>query len=135
MLVQGRHAPLTKTFIARAVHTVLRRERREALVSLSFIGRDRMRAINARWTRRQEPTDVLAFALVDPHGALTGDIYVCRSVAEREARSRRIPLRQELTRLVVHGVLHVLGYDHPAGPEREASAMWRRQERYVRMLR
>lgn len=105
------------------------------MVSLSFIGRDRMRALNARWKRRPEPTDVLAFALVGPQGTLAGDIYVCRSVAEREARARRIPLRQELTRLVVHGVLHVLGYDHPDGPEREASAMWRRQERYVRMLR
>lgn len=133
MLVQGRHAPLTKTFIVRAVLDVLRRERREAMVSLTFVGRDRMRALNARWKGKRQPTDVLAFALSGP-GRLAGDIYICRAVAEPEARARRIPLRQELTRLVVHGVLHVLGYDHPDGPEREASAMWRRQERYVRAL-
>src|SRR2546426_8012224 len=38
-------------------------------------------------------------------------------------------------RLAVHGTLHVLGYDHPEGPERVRSAMWRRQERYVHRLR
>lgn len=135
MVVAGRHPPLTRSAVVRAVHTVLRLERREAMISLSFVGRVRMGVLNARWKRRPEPTDVLAFVLAGPNGALAGDIYICRSVAQREARARRIPLRQELTRLVVHGVLHVLGYDHPDGPEREASAMWRRQERYVRLLR
>jgi ssRNA-specific RNase YbeY (16S rRNA maturation enzyme) len=43
-------------------------------------------------------------------------------------------LHEELVRLVVHGTLHVLGYDHPDGPGRTRSAMWRRQERYVRRL-
>jgi probable rRNA maturation factor len=94
-----------------------------------------MQTLNARWGGKQRPTDVLAFALPGPDGALTGDIYICPWVAQREARARRLPLRQELTRLVVHGILHVLGYGHPDGPEREASAMWRRQERYLRTLR
>jgi probable rRNA maturation factor len=91
-----------------------------------------MQAMNARWKGRDEPTDVLAFALTAPRGALAGDIYICPWVAAREARSRGIPLRQELHRLVIHGVLHVLGYDHPAGVERTISPMWRRQERYLR---
>ena len=121
--------------MTRAVETVLRGERRAAIVSVSFVGRDRMRALNARWKRRDEPTDVLAFALTDPRGALAGDIYISPWVAAREARARGIPLRQELHRLVVHGVLHILGYDHPAGGERTASPMWRRQERYLRGTR
>jgi probable rRNA maturation factor len=55
-------------------------------------------------------------------------------VAEREARRRGIALRQELVRLVVHGTLHVLGWDHPDGAVRERSRMWARQERYVTRL-
>ena len=43
-------------------------------------------------------------------------------------------MEQELVRLAVHGTLHVLGYDHPNGAGRTRSAMWRRQERYVRRL-
>jgi ssRNA-specific RNase YbeY (16S rRNA maturation enzyme) len=41
-------------------------------------------------------------------------------------------VREETLRLVVHGVLHVLGYDHPAGESRYESPMWRRQERLLR---
>jgi probable rRNA maturation factor len=121
--------------VTRAVEAVLRGEKRAALVSVSFVGRDRMRMLNRRWKKRDQPTDVLAFALTGPHGARTGDIYICPWVATREARARGLPLRQELKRLVIHGVLHVLGYDHPAGPRRTISPMWRRQERYLRGTR
>ena len=130
--VSGRAHPLARADVARTVEAVLRGEKRHALVSVSFVGRERMRSLNARWKRRNEPTDVLAFALTGPDGATTGDIYVCPWVATREARARGLPLREELRRLVIHGVLHVLGYDHPEGPRRTSSPMWRRQERYLR---
>jgi rRNA maturation RNase YbeY len=119
----------------RAAEFVLRGERKQAMLSITFLGRDRMRALNARWKGRPRPTDVLAFSLAGPRGALAGDIYICPWVAAREAHGRRLPLAQELTRLVVHGVLHVLGFAHPETGAREASAMWRRQERYVSALR
>jgi len=133
--VAGRSHPLARSAVTHTVEAVLRGEKRSALVSVSFVGRERMRSLNARWKGRNEPTDVLAFALAGPDGAPTGDIYICPWVAAREARARGLPLRQELKRLVVHGVLHLLGYDHPEGPRRTASPMWRRQERYVRGTR
>ncbi|HSE50969.1 MAG TPA: rRNA maturation RNase YbeY [Gemmatimonadales bacterium] len=131
----GRSHPLARAAVQRAVEAVLRGEARTALVSVSFVGRDRMRVLNRRWKQRDQPTDVLAFALTGPGGAPAGDIYICPWVAAREARARGLPLRQELKRLVIHGVLHVLGYDHPDGPRRTGSPMWRRQERYVRGIR
>jgi len=106
-----------------------------ALLSIAFVGRDRMTALNRRWKGRRVPTDVLAFPLAGPDGSLAGDIYICPWLAARHARDLGIPLRQELTRLVIHGVLHVLGYDHPETAGRAASPMWRRQERYLRGLR
>jgi probable rRNA maturation factor len=93
-----------------------------------------MAALNAEWRGTPRPTDVLAFALPDPH-TLAGDIYICPGIAAREARIHGVSLGRELLRLVVHGVLHVLGWDHPEGPERIASPMWRRQERYLKGLR
>jgi probable rRNA maturation factor len=123
--------PLPVPLVRRVVETVLRGERRRALISITFLGRDAMRRLNAAHKGHDRPTDVLSFPLADPAGRRVGDVYVCPWVAEREARARGIPLRQELIRLVVHGTLHALGREHPEGEGRTTSAMWRRQERYV----
>lgn len=112
----------------------MRGERREASISVTFLGREAMRRLNARHKGHDRPTDVIAFALAEPDGRAVGDVYVCAHVAEREARSRDIPLDEELVRLVVHGTLHALGHEHPEGDARTRSAMWRRQERYVEAL-
>jgi probable rRNA maturation factor len=121
--------------VIRAAETTLAGERRNATLSISFVGRDHMCELNRRWKGRPAPTDVLAFALGGPGGTLAGDIYICPWVAARNAESLRVSLRQELARLVIHGVLHVLGYDHPDTAGRTASPMWRRQERYLRGFR
>lgn len=120
--------------VQRIVATVLRGERRHADVSVTFLGPGRMRALNRAHLGHDRTTDVISFALQAPDGGLVGDVYVCRAVAATQAKRVGVPLRQELVRLVVHGTLHVLGHDHPAGEERTASPMWRRQERYVKQL-
>ncbi len=126
--------PLPAARVRRIVEAVLDGERRRGSISITFLGRDAMRRLNARHTGRDRPTDVLSFAMADPSGRAVGDVYVCPWVAEREARSRGLPARQELVRLVVHGTLHALGRDHPEGEGRMRSPMWRRQERYVDAL-
>jgi probable rRNA maturation factor len=132
--VNGRRLPLARALIERVVREVLRSEGKDALISVTFVGREAMRRLNAEHKGHDEVTDVLTFALHDPTGRTIGDVYICPWVARREAASRGIPLRQELVRLVIHGTLHALGQDHPEGPARTRSAMWRRQERYVEAL-
>lgn len=132
--MSGRRLPLPAPLVRRVVAAVLRGERRRALISITFLGRDAMRRLNAEHTGRDRPTDVLSFELTDPAGEAVGDVYVCPWVARREARARGIPVRQELVRLVVHGTLHALGREHPEGEGRATSPMWRRQERYVAAL-
>jgi probable rRNA maturation factor len=133
--IAGRAAPLSRPAVQRAAARVLRGERRTAHLSITFVSREAMRRLNARWKGIAAPTDVIAFALPQPDGRLAGDVYICPWVAARHAAALRVRPRRELLRLVVHGVLHVLGYDHPDGVERTRSAMWRRQERYLRGLR
>lgn len=133
-MVSGRRIPLPSRAVRRVVEAVLAGERRRAHISITFLGRDAMRRLNARYKGHDRPTDVLTFALRDGAGGTVGDVYVCPWVARREARARRVGLREELVRLIVHGTLHALGRDHPEGPERTRSAMWRRQERYVEAL-
>jgi probable rRNA maturation factor len=102
-------------------------------MSVTFLTSPRMRALNRRSLGHDRVTDVIAFRL--PHDdQVMGDIYVCPSVARFTARRLGISTREELIRLVVHGTLHVVGFDHPGGARREQSPMWRRQERYVRKL-
>ena len=109
-----------------------------ARVELTLLGGAAMRRLNRRATGRRGLTDVIAFALPQPDGTVLGDVYVCPEVAERWVkgwgRGKREGVDEELVRLAVHGTLHVLGFDHPEGPGRTRSAMWRRQERYVRRL-
>ena len=64
-------------------------------------------------------------------GAVIGDIYICPEVARDNAKRQGIPIGEEVLRLVVHGTLHVLGYEHPVGESRTESPMWRRQERIL----
>lgn len=132
--MNGRRLPLPVSLVRRVVAAVLRGERRDALISITFLGRDAMRRLNAEHKGYDRPTDVLSFALADPSGRTVGDVYVCAWVAAREARARGIALRQELIRLIVHGTLHALGREHPEGDGRTVSPMWRRQERYVDAL-
>ena len=97
-----------------------------------------MRRLNRRVTGRRALTDVLSFAFPQPDGTVIGEVYLCPAAARQWLKTtgsgQRVTLHQELLRLTVHGVLHVLGYDHPEGAGRTRSAMWRVQERYVRRL-
>ena len=134
MVVSGRRLPLSRALVRRVVEAVLEAERRQGLVSVTFLGRDSMQRLNATHKGDDRPTDVLTFALGGPRGQVIGDVYICPWVARREARARGISQREELIRLLVHGTLHAVGREHPEGADRTRSAMWRRQERYVEAL-
>ncbi|MFN0179738.1 MAG: rRNA maturation RNase YbeY [Gemmatimonadales bacterium] len=129
--VAGRTAPLSTRAVMAAVRVVLAGERRGAAVSISFVGPTRMRRLHRTWKGADRPTDVLTFTLRQPEGPLLGDLYVCPAVVRGHAREHRVPVREEMLRVVIHATLHALGYDHPDGDGRTRSAMWRKQERYL----
>jgi len=90
-----------------------------------------MRRLNREYRGIDETTDVLSFSYVgQPHaGGVLGEIFVSVKVAERQAREAGCPLAEEIARLCVHGILHILGYEHDTAAGRRA--MFRRQDRYV----
>lgn len=133
----GIRVPLAKDAIADAVRSVLRSERvRDALISIALLDRAAIARMNRKHLGHGGPTDVISFgfARATPSDPVVGDIYIAPDVARTNARARGVAVREEMTRLVVHGTLHVLGYDHPEDDAREQSDMWRRQERVVRRL-
>ena len=128
-----RRCPLSRAAAAALARRVLAAEGvRHAALSVTFVGRRRIRSLNRRYLGHDRETDVIAFALAGAPGPLVGDVYCAPEIAARAARRFGVPVREELRRLVVHGVLHVLGYDHPAGEGRTGSGMWKRQECLLR---
>ena len=105
----------------------------DAMISVAFVGRTSITRLNLEYLRHSGPTDVISFGMgrETPTMPAIGDIYICPDVAERNARSHGVPLEEELSRLVVHGTLHVAGHDHPDDDTRTSSEMWKRQERVL----
>lgn len=106
----------------------------DAEISLTLLDDAEIGDLNLRYLGKDRPTDVIAFPLEGPGRGVVGDVYVGVEQALRQARELGVDPREELVRLTVHGVLHVLGHDHPEGPEREDSDMFQLQERLVAQL-
>ncbi len=127
----GARLPLARRDASALAAAVLRAEGvRHAMLSVTFVSTPAIAALNRRHLRRRGATDVIAFGFA-PAGTdapVVGDVYIAPDVARAQARRLGVPVREELRRLVVHGTLHVLGYDHPEGARCAASRMWRRQE-------
>jgi probable rRNA maturation factor len=134
---EGVRIPVARARVAALADAVLRAERvRYAILSIAFVTDRRIAALNRKHLGHAGATDVISFgfAPVDARGDVVGDVYIAPNVARRNALADGGSIREELLRLVVHGVLHVLGHDHPVDESRYESAMWTRQERLLRSL-
>lgn len=106
---------------------------RSGEASFTFVGADEIRSLNRDFLGRDRPTDVIAFQLGDGR-ELMGDVYICPEVAAEHVADSGQDLEGELLRLVVHGSLHLIGYDHPDGADRSDSRMFVLQEELLRAL-
>lgn len=119
-----RRAPLRR--IARLVRATLRSERiGRAMVSVVMVDSRRIRRINRRYLAHDFVTDVISFPL-EPRPRLEGEMYVNLDRARSQAREFGVTVWNEVVRLVVHGTLHLAGYDDRSA--RTADRMRRRQE-------
>ena len=87
---------------------------RDADITLRFVGRDEGRRLNRRYRGKDRPTNVLSFVYDDERDVLRGDIVLCTPVLRREAQQQGKALAAHCAHLVVHGTLHLQGYDHVA---------------------
>jgi probable rRNA maturation factor len=103
---------------------------------------EQVRTLNAQWRGQDKATNVLSFPMAEEHELrdesfaetelLLGDIILARGVCDAEAREKGIPLESHAIHLIVHGTLHLLGYDH--GDERDAADMEIREARALHRL-
>lgn len=128
-VAEGIALPVPLAQVEAAVHFALESEGvREGELSIAFVGDAAISELNEQYLAHAGATDVISFALHPEGKAPLGDIYIGVDQARRQADELAIPLEEELLRLVLHGVLHVLGYDHPEGDNREGTEMYQRQE-------
>jgi probable rRNA maturation factor len=108
---RGRPAPRD---IARWVRAVLA-GRRQSLLTVRIVGKAEGARLNRRWRGKRGATNVLSFPGAELPGNgpdLLGDIVICAPVVDREARTQGKPRAAHWAHMVVHGALHLLGYDH-----------------------
>jgi rRNA maturation RNase YbeY len=98
--------------------------------TILFCDDSEIEALNLRWRGRPDPTDVLAFPSGDPpgDGIYLGDIAISVDTARRQGSRRGRSLEAEIHRLIVHGFLHLLGFDHETDDgqmRRREQLLWR----------
>jgi probable rRNA maturation factor len=127
--------PLELSAFERLAAFVLEREDAPDAVELSvaLVDDDEMAELNQRYRKKAGPTDVLSFPCDDPCAVVApgepvalGDVVIAPAVAERQAAELGHTVEEELNLLLVHGVLHLLGYDHVE--DEQAEAMQSRQK-------
>ena len=105
----------------------------DADISLAFVDNATIHLLNKRYLDHDEPTDVLSFPMSDPGAKrLTGELVIGAEVAKTQADSRGHPVEVELALYVIHGLLHLCGYDDKT-PERSL-AMRGRERHYLHLL-
>ena len=114
------HAASLRTWARAALHSTRRAGRPS--ITLRIVGAAEGRKLNRQWRGKDKPTNVLSF----PSGVMAmpgedvvplGDIVICAPVIRREAVEQGKASRAHWAHMVVHGVLHLLGYDHESGPD------------------
>jgi probable rRNA maturation factor len=128
--------------VAESAFPQLAESGRAVEISVRLTSDEDVRALNAHWRGKDKPTNVLSFPMseqyeleqADEDGPelMLGDIVLARGVCEREAAEKEIPFERHASHLLVHGTLHLLGYDH--GDDRDAADMESREVRALARL-
>ena len=111
-------------------------EREDAELSLALIGNAEMQELNARYRHKNYPTDVLSFPSAKKlpvDAPLLGDVIISVDKAAEQAKERRRTLDQEIVTLLIHGIVHLLGYDHERSAK-DARIMTRMEKKLARQL-
>lgn len=132
----GVRVPISRDRVAGLARAVLAAERvRDFQLSIAFVDERTMAGLNRKHLGHRGPTDIISFELPAAPGVpRSGDVYIAPEVARRNAAAHGAGVREEIARLVIHGALHVLGWEHPEDDGRDRSPMWRRQERLLARL-
>lgn len=120
---------IDESLIKRVVRKVLKGERKKmSELSIAFVGEARIKGLNKKYRKKNRATDVLSFP-----GEKEGEIVICPSVVKKNAKSFDSSFKSELVRILIHGILHLLGYEHEKS-RKEAEKMEKKQGYYLSQI-
>jgi probable rRNA maturation factor len=130
----GEIIPIDRAHMRNVVRTILEGEGiADAEISLAFVDNPTIHTLNKRYLDHDEPTDVLSFPLSEPNAKkLAGELVLGVEVAQAEAAERGHDVNAELTLYVIHGLLHLCGYDDKSSETRVE--MRQRERHYLTVL-
>lgn len=129
---------LKQSFLKRAVKIVLKGEKTKASsgaeksLALVFLGEKEIKSLNFHYLNKNSPTDVLSFGY-NEIGYL-GEVAICLAWVKKNAKEFRQPFEKELASVLIHGVLHLLGYEHEKS-EMKAKKMEEKENYYVSLIK
>lgn len=131
---------INKVFLKEISQKILKKEKKEnSSLSIALIGSARMRKLNKKYRGKNRSTDVLSFTEnLDFLGKskelkklnVLGEVVICVSDVKKNAKRLNTSFKRELAMVLIHGILHILGYDHGVS-ESKAKAMRERENYYL----
>ena len=132
---EAQHIPTDQQF-QQWVTTALQDEDKSAEVCIRIVDEEEAAELNSKWRDKDGPTNVLSFPsdiALEMEPRLLGDVVICAAVVAREAAEQEKQLEHHWAHLVIHGTLHLLGYDHIN--EDDATIMETRETRLLESLK
>ncbi len=136
--------PLNEKALKKITRDVLIGEGKEGfVVSIAFIKKEEIKRLNKQYLKRDYPTDVLSFSEAEINYSkkekhlsaknTLGEVVICPIQVEKNAQELGFTFKKELNRVLIHGILHLLGYDHE-GSEKEAKRMEKKEDYYLTLV-
>lgn len=112
----------------------------DAELSIVILSDEEIREVNRDYLQKNRPTNVISFAMQEGEGAglnplLLGDVLISADTAARDASEAGVSFESELYFLLIHGILHLLGYDHERGTEEQAKLMEAKEREIFAVIR
>jgi len=119
----------TAKMVLEGEHPPVGRVPEEANLSIALVGQGRMRELNKKYRKKNRVTDVLAFPYSD-----SGEVIVCLKEVKKNAKRYETTFEKELSKVLIHGILHLLGYNHEKS-EVQAKKMEEKENYYLEKLK
>lgn len=118
------------SFLKKIAEKILKGERiRISEFSIAIVCSRRIKGINKKYRKKNKETDVLSF----DYGKDMAEIVICPEVIRKNAKKLNLNYNEEITRVTIHGVLHIAGYDHEKS-KKEAEIMRKKEEYYLKQI-